>query len=1024
MVKRRCRLNSVLSLVFLFCFSSVVYADLQTEQNLTCPSDSEINNEFTLRKDKLIKLKSSLENFIRGKKVNDLPLTSLFKVDINNTQAVTRRIDELKQELAKTQLDKTLDPYLSCAIAGDDLKTSAQEILALQRAVADLRLQFLTLPAKQASAILHSQIEAKAQAEALRQLQDEHASAINQQKEAAKSLARIEQQELTENSETADLVSALADVERVKSELAALQVTWLADLESEANFYHQTTEQLADISRFMLQPQMNTDLKLEYQKSVVIWRSLVDRTQKIVAGSHAVDLPELPKYPEQLLADSGQSEQAKNYINIYAETDHFRQELIEKITQKLQESIDLHYRVLLQSGDIRSQLLNRLLARGDRSPLAFSRSLLADVQREFSIVPYRWSATFYLRLLEIKQNLSSGWQGWAETAANLGLLVLFFLIPLVFWIINKNLSRQLSRLQIELVRQSRVRLRANYLALTIQKIQPYLSWVIMLVAIYLAQHLLANTVFSELILLLPYFRYYIYYRLFRQFMQCDFVWVNRQIKGAKLWELRRQVDVTARILGIAALVIFSLLTVIESLIRRGLIYHLVSQALLYLTVLIAMLFVYQWRRVIGAGLKKLLPEKLGNPIERFCNGKWGLLLSIPAFTLLIALLILKQLLKWGSHFELAKRIASELFRIRLETTINKSPLVSHFSPAPPEYKRYFSISGVNAQDALIKPNSINFSEIMQNFENWLSGASSLHSMAVIAHKGAGKTSLLDYIQNSVTQARIVRLNLTQKIITKEQLATVLNNALDSINQESLSNKTIVLIDDAHNLFISKQNGFSGYEALIDYMNDTPNIFWCLSFNYYAWKYLSSVYAKQAYFGSAVYLAPWTEASIKELIVFLHNKTNFRLSYDDILQAVGNHNDFEHITDIENRFFILLRQQSKGNPRLAVYLWLTSLRLVSDEVLHVGLPEEYEITALSELPEEALFLFANIARHENLTLLQAAETTQLPFSTIKFLLELGLRLGLLVCDEAQVYRLSILYQFPLTSYLLAKHYLYE
>jgi len=1019
----------VIGLVFLLVVSSSVYPDHPAVQDVSCPSNPEIESELSLRKEKLFKLKTSLENFITGKKVYDLPLTSLFKIDLNDRQAITKRIEQLKRELSEKPADKTLDHFLSCALDKDDSKSSAEEILALQRAVADLRLQFLTLPAAKASAILHPQLEAKAQAETLRQLRDEHASAINQQKEAAKSLARIEQQELTDDSEVYDLVTGQADLERIKSELAALQVKWAADLETQADFYKLITEQLAEISRFMLQPEANNnDLKNEYQKSVDIWRSLVDRTQKIVTESHTVNLPELPNYPEKLLADYSQSEQAANYITIYNETNKFRQNLLEKIAQRLQESIDLHYRVLLQSGEIRSQLLTQLLARGDHSPLVVSKNLLTDVQREFSIVPYRWSAIFYLRLLEVKQNLSSGWQGWAEAASNFGLLILFFLIPLALWIINKNLSNYLSQLQIELVRQSRALLWANYLALIIQKIQPYLLWVIMLIAIYLARHLLAKTVFSEFILLLPYFRYYIYYRIFRQVMQCDFMWVNQQIKGNKLWGLRRRVDETAKILGLSALAIFSLLSIIESLIRRGLIYHLVSQVLIYLTVLIAMLFVYQWRKVIGAGLKSFLPDKLGNKVDQFCTSKWGLVFSIPAFILLMLLFLFWYLAKWSSHFELVKRIAAEMFRMRLETAINKSPSDTSLLPAPLEYKQYFSLNGMDVQNALIKPNSINFLEVTQILESWLNGITSVHSMAIISHKGTGKTCLLDYLQNSVANARIVRLNLTQKITTKEQITEILNETLNLTEHVSLNsgenNKTILLIDDAHNLFLSKQNGFSGYEALIDSMNDSSNFFWCLAFNYYAWKYLSSVYSKQLYFGSVISLAPWSEASIKELILSFHNKTGFKLSYDEILQAVGNKNDFEHIIDIEKRFFILLSQQSRGNPRLAVYLWLSSLRLVSDKFLRVGLPEEYEMKPLSDLPEDALFLFANIAKHENLTLIQAAETTQLPISNIKFLLELGLRLGLLVRDDTQVYRLGIIYQFPLTNYLQAKHYLYE
>lgn len=157
---------------------------------------------------------------------------------------------------------------------------------------------------------------------------------------------------------------------------------------------------------------------------------------------------------------------------------------------------------------------------------------------------------------------------------------------------------------------------------------------------------------------------------------------------------------------------------------------------------------------------------------------------------------------------------------------------------------------------------------------------------------------------------------------------------------------------------------------------------------------------------------------------MHAKTGFQLSYDDIIQAAGTQSDSAHVTYIENRFFSLLRQQSRGNPRLAVHLWLSALRQVGDKKLRVGLPEEPEEIDLTGLPEDALFAFAAIARHENLTLLQAVAVTRLPEGAVRHVLEQGVRLKLLDCEEGRIYRLAVLYQYPLIRYLQAKHCLYE
>ena len=98
----------------------------------------------------------------------------------------------------------------------------------------------------------------------------------------------------------------------------------------------------------------------------------MDNTYKVVTGRHALAIPALPEYPERILDKIGDTLEARQFADAYAETKALRQSLQDKIGARLQESVDLHYRVLLQSGEIRSQLLNLLLDRGDHSPLAFS----------------------------------------------------------------------------------------------------------------------------------------------------------------------------------------------------------------------------------------------------------------------------------------------------------------------------------------------------------------------------------------------------------------------------------------------------------------------------------------------------------------------------------------------------------------------------------------------------------------------------------------------------------------------------
>ena len=239
-----------------------------------------------------------------GKRVTGIPMTALFMIDPSDVNAVSQRVEELRRDTSETKgAKKSQDPFIICALSMDDLRASAEEVLALQRSVAALRLKFLTLPPDKKAAILIPQMEAIAQANSVTQLQGERRSALEEQKQAVKSLARAEEQVLAGgNGAPGDLITARADLERTLSELTSLQVKWVSELEQQATFYQETSQKLAQIAKFLLQPESSAALKTEYEKSVIIWRQLVDKTHKIISGRYALALPPLPDYPENLLS--------------------------------------------------------------------------------------------------------------------------------------------------------------------------------------------------------------------------------------------------------------------------------------------------------------------------------------------------------------------------------------------------------------------------------------------------------------------------------------------------------------------------------------------------------------------------------------------------------------------------------------------------------------------------------------------------------------------------------------------------
>ena len=70
----------------------------QEAQGQSCPAAGEVHSELVTRKDNLIKLKTGLEAFMTGKRVTGIPMTALFMIDPSDVNAVSQRVEELRQD--------------------------------------------------------------------------------------------------------------------------------------------------------------------------------------------------------------------------------------------------------------------------------------------------------------------------------------------------------------------------------------------------------------------------------------------------------------------------------------------------------------------------------------------------------------------------------------------------------------------------------------------------------------------------------------------------------------------------------------------------------------------------------------------------------------------------------------------------------------------------------------------------------------------------------------------------------------
>jgi len=107
--------------------------------------------------------------------------------------------------------------------------------------------------------------------------------------------------------------------------------------------------------------------------------------------------------------------------------------------------------------------------------------------------------------------------------------------------------------------------------------------------------------------------------------------------------------------------------------------------------------------------------------------------------------------------------------------------------------------------------------------------------------------------------------------------------------------------------------------------------------------------------------------LRDLISRRNAVSGFELQFDEALveEERSTTDSFEVIEGADG-YFRLLWEASRGNPRLATYLWLESLTVVGDKTLRVGLFRPPPTKVIDDLPDDVLFALAAITQHENLS----------------------------------------------------------
>ncbi len=1002
-----------------------------------CPSS--LSKEAEQRLVELESTRHHLENFLSGGTATGTPLTALFVVDLNNEQEIQNRIKELQLMQSQEKVSAGLsDIYMACAKEGSPLAQLAEKVKLQQMLLNKIRLEFLTLPESRRHSLINTQIDQQKQATSVVQLAEERTAADKLQTEAAISGATAEIQAKSAASlDLREIAAQRALLEKARETLGRLQVDMVSQLQERALFYQKTSEKLSALAALNIKRTANKPLPEAYWESVAIWRNLVDRVFEQFAAPTNVDpLPDLPTTPTDLLTRLNDTDEVAQYKDVYIETESLRSLLESTRLQRFEkERADL-YRLLLEAGRLRSALLKQNLDDGNEQILNLTTDYFRDIGREMRIVPYQVLAIFYSKALDFRQKASSGVSGWLNITKQSLIFILFLGVLFAAFTGLHRVSNLLDRLRNHLVREKSNHAYARTVALWIRRGNSYVPWVIMLLGVNIAQDLVAGTDITQISLFLPYVSYYLWYRIFLNFTMSILglvafsgVTQSSQIEKGRLQR-------TVRFVGIFFFVLLAILHATQDAVGEALVYRIVYDFVVYVGILVCAYAAREWRNEIVNAASLLLPERVHQAIHTLSNNMfWSWFICLPGLFLVIFTKFSIYIKRWASEFDFFKKISAAIFLRRIEHANKASGKTAQQQPQlPKEYLQWFKLEVVDDKSLLIEPGSDIVSNIEGVLNAWSDNSSLDHSLALIGEKGSGKSSLLDMIELRYNKCKIRRIDIPPKLITRDSVLAFFGKELGvdlSQGDESLlqidaeTNDTVLLIDNAHNLFLGELGGFEGYRTFAELMNSgTEHLFWCVALNLRSWHYLRAVFGGMPLFRRAIEVGDFSETDILNLVMLRHSHTNTKLAYDEIIRATQSEDELIGEHQVEKQFFRLLWGQSNGNPRAALMLWTSSLNQLPNDRLRVGLPKYPKISISDDWGDDALFVYAAIMRHENLNTKEVISVTSLPENVVINALGTGFDNNLLECGFDGRFRISPVAQFSLTQLLLRKNFVYE
>ena len=354
---------------------------------------------------------------------------------------------------------------------------------------------------------------------------------------------------------------------------------------------------------------------------------------------------------------------------------------------------------------------------------------------------------------------------------------------------------------------------------------------------------------------------------------------------------------------------------------------------------------------------------------------------------------------------------------------------------PLVYSRLYSIEPLTDQ-FLFEGRELEVSTIEQAFIHWQKGRSG--SIFITGEKWSGLTSLINHVlsKNKFTLPTF-RLELEgnqyDSVEMYSSFAQILgtdpfNSNEAMIDYLNASERKVIILEDIQKLYLKKIDGLKAVSDLIEIITSTRNrVFWMVTSTTYASQFFEKTIQFSSYFSHHVVLREMSPDQINNLVIKRNRISGFKVHFEEDEQHSNDKkylklNDEEKQEYLKTSFFKVVNNFAKSNVSMALLCWLLSTKKVADNTVYISQFKSLDLSFLSQLPLDQIFVLHALIQHDGLESLQVSEVLSFPLQKVKVLL-LAMEEDGIIVREKNVFMVHTLVYRTVIQLLKSKNLIY-